>query len=227
MTVHHELPTTTDFATLAGEHHPAITIYAATSPVVSERERAEVAVKSAFDEAIARTLKLAPNKPEALSAKASRLNDLGQSGQAVAFGRKALALDPLNRSTIMTYGKALMNVGQLDESERQFHSATELYPEYEQAKYQLAMVLAGQPRLLLLDEPMAGMSQSESQRMTTLLQSLRGQYTMVLVEHDMDAVFALADRITVLVYGRSIACDHPDAIRNNAQVRAAYLGDDT
>lgn len=100
----------------------------------------------AFDEAIARTLKLAPNKPEALSAKASRLNDLGQSGQAVAFGRKALALDPLNRSTIMTYGKALMNVGQLDESERQFHSATELYPEYEQAKYQLAMVLAEKGR---------------------------------------------------------------------------------
>lgn len=97
----------------------------------------------------------------------------------------------------------------------------------EQRQLELAMVLAGQPRLLLLDEPMAGMSQSESQRMTTLLQSLRGHYTMLLVEHDMDAVFALADRITVLVYGRSIACDHPDAIRTNPQVRSAYLGDDT
>ena len=102
--------------------------------------------EKAFDEAIARTLKLAPNKPEALSAKASRLNDLGQSEQAVVFGRKALTLDPLNRSTIMTYGKALMNVGQLDESERQFHSATELYPDYEQAKYQLAMVLTEKGR---------------------------------------------------------------------------------
>ncbi|MBS0488533.1 tetratricopeptide repeat protein [Phenylobacterium sp.] len=102
--------------------------------------------EKAFDEAIARTLKLAPNKPEALSAKASRLNDLGQSEQAVVFGRKALTLDPLNRSTIMTYGKALMNIGQLDESERQFHSATELYPDYEQAKYQLAMVLTEKGR---------------------------------------------------------------------------------
>lgn len=102
--------------------------------------------EKAFDEAIARTLKLAPNKPEALSAKASRLNDLGQSEQAVVFGRKALTLDPLNRSTIMTYGKALMNVGRLDESERQFHSATELYPDYEQAKYQLAMVLTEKGR---------------------------------------------------------------------------------
>ncbi len=102
--------------------------------------------EKAFDEAIARTLKLAPNKPEALSAKASRLNDLGQSEQAVVFGRKALALDPLNRSTIMTYGKALMSIGELDESERQFHSATELYPDYEQAKYQLAMVLTEKGR---------------------------------------------------------------------------------
>jgi tetratricopeptide (TPR) repeat protein len=100
----------------------------------------------AFDEAIARTLKLAPNKPEALGAKASRLNDLGQAEQAVIFGRKALAIDPLNRSTIMTFGKALMNVGKLDESERQFHSATELYPDYEQAKYQLAMVLTEKGR---------------------------------------------------------------------------------
>lgn len=100
----------------------------------------------AFDEAIARTLKLAPNKPEALSAQASRLNDLGRSDEAVEFGRKALALDPLNRSTIMTYGKALMNVGQLDASEQQFHSATELYPDYDQAKYQLAMVLAEKGR---------------------------------------------------------------------------------
>lgn len=95
----------------------------------------------AFDEAIAMTLKLAPNKPEALSAQASRLNDLGKSAEAVAAGRKALAVDPLNRSTIMVLGKALMRVGKMDEAEAQFRSAVELYPDYKQAKYQLAMVL--------------------------------------------------------------------------------------
>lgn len=96
----------------------------------------------------------------------------------------------------------------------------------EQRQLELAMVLAGQPRLLLLDEPMAGMSQAESMQMTALLHSLKGQYGIILVEHDMDAVFRLADRITVLVYGRSIACGSPEQIRANPDVRAAYLGDD-
>ncbi|MCC2596071.1 ABC transporter ATP-binding protein [Pusillimonas sp. MFBS29] len=96
----------------------------------------------------------------------------------------------------------------------------------EQRQLELAMVLAGRPRLLLLDEPMAGMSQAESTQMTSLLLSLKGEYGIILVEHDMDAVFTLADRITVLVYGRSIACGTPDQIRANPDVRAAYLGDD-
>src|SRR5690606_8334554 len=94
----------------------------------------------------------------------------------------------------------------------------------EQRQLELAMVLAGQPRLLLLDEPMAGMSQAESLQMTTLLHGLKGQYGIVLVEHDMDAVFKLADRITVLVYGRNIACGVPEDIRAHPEVRAAYLG---
>lgn len=96
----------------------------------------------------------------------------------------------------------------------------------EQRQLELAMVLAGKPRLLLLDEPMAGMSQSESAHMTDLLLSLKGRYSIVLVEHDMDAVFRLADRITVLVYGRAIACGTPADIRVNPEVRAAYLGDE-
>ena len=87
------------------------------------------------------------------------------------------------------------------------------------------MALASQPRLLLLDEPMAGMGAEESARMVDLLRSLKGQRTLLLVEHDMDAVFALADRITVLVYGRAIATGTPEAIRANAEVRQAYLGD--
>ncbi len=96
----------------------------------------------------------------------------------------------------------------------------------EQRQLEIAMALAGSPRLLLLDEPMAGMGPEESQRMVEFLKRLKGSRTMLLVEHDMDAVFALADRITVLVYGRAIATGTPEEIRANAQVREAYLGDD-
>jgi branched-chain amino acid transport system ATP-binding protein len=91
---------------------------------------------------------------------------------------------------------------------------------------ELAMVLVSDPKVLLLDEPMAGMSQAESEEMVALLKSLKGQYAMLLVEHDMDAVFALADRIAVLVYGKVIAVGTPEAIRNDAAVREAYLGEE-
>jgi branched-chain amino acid transport system ATP-binding protein len=95
----------------------------------------------------------------------------------------------------------------------------------EQRELELAVALATKPQLLLLDEPMAGLGTTESARMVKLLQELRREVTIVLVEHDMEAVFALADRITVLVYGRVIASDVPAAIRQNEEVRRAYLGD--
>jgi branched-chain amino acid transport system ATP-binding protein len=95
----------------------------------------------------------------------------------------------------------------------------------EQRELELAVALATRPQLLLLDEPMAGLGSTESTRMVKLLQELRREVTIVLVEHDMDAVFALADRITVLVYGRVIASDLPAAIRSNEEVKRAYLGD--
>jgi branched-chain amino acid transport system ATP-binding protein len=95
----------------------------------------------------------------------------------------------------------------------------------EQRELELAVALATRPQLLLLDEPMAGLGVTESARMVKLLQELRKEVTIVLVEHDMDAVFALADRISVLVYGRVIACDVPAAIRQNEEVKRAYLGD--
>jgi len=90
---------------------------------------------------------------------------------------------------------------------------------------ELAMALAGQPRMLLLDEPMAGLGPEESARMVEMLRALKRELTILLVEHDMEAVFALADRITVLVYGRVIATGSPADIRANAQVREAYLGE--
>jgi branched-chain amino acid transport system ATP-binding protein len=91
---------------------------------------------------------------------------------------------------------------------------------------ELAMTLAAEPRFLLLDEPMAGMSAQESVAVTALLKGLKGRYTILLVEHDMDAVFALADRITVLVYGRVMFTGTPDEIRNHPEVRAVYLGEE-
>ena len=96
----------------------------------------------------------------------------------------------------------------------------------EQRQLEVAMALATRPRLLLLDEPMAGMGADESQRMIALLASLKRRHTIILVEHDMDAVFRLADRISVLVYGRVIATDTPERIKTNEEVRRAYLGED-
>jgi branched-chain amino acid transport system ATP-binding protein len=91
---------------------------------------------------------------------------------------------------------------------------------------ELAMTLAAQPKFLLLDEPMAGMSAQESAAVTELLRRLKRRYTILLVEHDMDAVFSLADRITVLVYGRVMFTGTPDEIREHPEVRAVYLGEE-
>jgi branched-chain amino acid transport system ATP-binding protein len=95
----------------------------------------------------------------------------------------------------------------------------------EHRQLEIAMALATGPRMLLLDEPMAGMGPEESARMVQTLRELKQEVTILLVEHDMEAVFALADRITVLVYGRVIAGGAPEAIRANADVRQAYLGE--
>ena len=95
----------------------------------------------------------------------------------------------------------------------------------EHRQLEIAMALATTPRMLLLDEPMAGMGPEESARMVKALRELKRELTILLIEHDMEAVFALADRITVLVYGRVIASGAPAEIRANADVRDAYLGE--
>jgi branched-chain amino acid transport system ATP-binding protein len=95
----------------------------------------------------------------------------------------------------------------------------------EHRQLELAMALATRPRMLLLDEPMAGLGPEESARMVATLRALKRELTILLIEHDMEAVFALADRITVLVYGRVIASGAPADIRANAEVRQAYLGE--
>ena len=96
----------------------------------------------------------------------------------------------------------------------------------EKRQLELAVALATEPKLLLLDEPLAGTGHEDAARVIDVLRRLKGRYAIVLIEHDMDAVFALADRISVLVYGRVIATGSPESVRASAEVRSAYLGEE-
>jgi branched-chain amino acid transport system ATP-binding protein len=107
------------------------------------------------------------------------------------------------------------------------HTPAGLLSHGEKRQLEVAVALATGPKLLLLDEPLAGTGKEESERVIATLRSLKTRYTLVLVEHDMDAVFSLADRISVLVYGRVIATGTPEAVRSNPEVRAAYLGEES
>ena len=109
--------------------------------------------------------------------------------------------------------------------EEKLNSRVDNLAHGEQRRLEVAMALAGDAQLLLLDEPLAGLGAQEAQQMISLLKSLKGQQTMLLIEHDMDAVFSLADRISVLVYGHIIATGRPEEIRANADVQQAYLGE--
>ncbi|MDH3598627.1 MAG: ABC transporter ATP-binding protein [Candidatus Tectomicrobia bacterium] len=120
---------------------------------------------------------------------------------------------------------AMTMLSQVGLAERSHYRASDV-SHGEHRQLEIAMALATRPKLLLLDEPMAGMGTEESTRMVDILRGLKGQTAMLLIEHDMDAVFALADRITVLVYGQVIASGSPDAIRADTSVRRAYLGED-
>lgn len=120
--------------------------------------------------------------------------------------------------------RALQALEQVRLLERASSRASEL-SHGERRQLEIAMALAADPEFLLLDEPMAGMGTEESQFMISLLKTLKDKRAILLVEHDMDAVFELADRISVLVYGRLIATGTPQDIRTNKQVREAYLGE--
>ena len=111
--------------------------------------------------------------------------------------------------------------------QHQLHGLAGALPHGAQRTLDVALALAAKPKLLLLDEPMAGMGPDESLQMVELIDTLRRDMAVLLIEHDMDAVFRLADRISVLVYGRVLTSGTPDAIRNNAEVQAVYLGTET
>ncbi|QSI33262.1 ATP-binding cassette domain-containing protein [Variovorax sp. RKNM96] len=143
----------------------------------------------------------------------------GASGRSMAFWKPVWKDQELVRPA----RDLLARVGLADRAERRVSALA----HGARRQLEIAMTLALRPRVMLLDEPMAGMSHHESADMVRLLQTLRGSCAIVLVEHDMDAVFALADRITVIVRGRHIATGTADEIRDNQEVRAAYLGDAT
>ena len=111
--------------------------------------------------------------------------------------------------------------------QHQLHGLAGALPHGAQRTLDVALALAAKPKLLLLDEPMAGMGPDESLQMVELIDTLRRDMAVLLIEHDMDAVFRLADRISVLVYGRVLTSGIPCAIRNNAEVQAVYLGTET
>ena len=139
------------------------------------------------------------------------------AGHSFQFWRDARKERDLREAALA----ALARVGLADRADRQASALS----HGEHRQIELAMALAGKPRMLLLDEPMAGLGTDESARMVKLLRDLKREYTILLIEHDMEAVFALADRISVLVYGRVIASGAPEAIRANKDVRDAYLGE--
>jgi branched-chain amino acid transport system ATP-binding protein len=141
-----------------------------------------------------------------------------RSGSSFRFFGDAAAERPLNDAAMALLhrfglaGRAATPAGQMSHGEKR--------------QLEFAIALAAKPKLLLLDEPLAGTSHDESRHLIATLQQLRRELPIVLIEHDMDAVFALADRVSVLVYGRIIASGSPQSIRDNAQVRAAYLGEE-
>lgn len=144
---------------------------------------------------------------------------IGATGNAFGFWRSMMK----SRTAVASAEQALQETRM--ESRAQMLAGELGYGERRQLE--LAMALAARPRFLLLDEPMAGMSVQESASVVELLRSLKGHYSILLIEHDMDAVFALADRITVLVYGRAAFSGTPDEIRNHPEVRAIYLGEES
>lgn len=126
-----------------------------------------------------------------------------------------------DRELIDVAMKSLETVGLHDRADRLVANVS----HGEQRQLEVAMALAMQPKMLLLDEPMAGMGKEETLKMVDILSRLAGEKTILMVEHDMDAVFSLADRLSVLVNGHIIATDTVENIRSNIEVQRAYLGE--
>jgi len=138
-------------------------------------------------------------------------------GHSFRFWRDARGEDELRKPALAALGRVGLDQRAGVRVDKLSHG--------EHRQLEIAMALATEPRLMLLDEPMAGMGPEESARMVHMLRQLKGSVTILLIEHDMEAVFALADRLTVLVDGRIIASGRPETVRADAAVRQAYLGE--
>ena len=141
-----------------------------------------------------------------------------RSGSSFRFFRSVDQEAPLQATAMV----ALREAG-LDQ---RAHILAKSLSHGEHRRLELAIALATEPKVLLLDEPLAGVGGEDADTFVENLQKLKGRFTMVLIEHDMDAVFALADRVSVLVYGKLIATGTPEEIRSDPEVRAAYLGEE-
>jgi branched-chain amino acid transport system ATP-binding protein len=167
---------------------------------------------------LARTFQITSVLPEFSALENVAVAVQARSGTSLRFFRQADAEAALNEAAMM----ALIDV---DLADRANVLAGHL-SHGEKRALELAIALAMKPKLLLLDEPMAGTGREETERLVAVLRRLKGRMPMVLVEHDMTAVFALADRISVLIYGRILASGTPEAVRRDPRVIAAYLGDE-
>jgi branched-chain amino acid transport system ATP-binding protein len=152
----------------------------------------------------------------------SVLDNMALALQAVS-GSSLRAWRPVARETAL-FDQARSVLAEVGLDAKADHAIDQL-SHGERRALEVGMALASRPRLVLLDEPMAGMGQEESARIEQLIGTLRQRSTVVLIEHDVDAVFRLADRVSVLVGGRVIASGEPDAVRRHPEVIAAYLGD--
>lgn len=167
---------------------------------------------------LARSFQITNILPEFTALENVALAVQAREGSSLSFFRAAADEAPLNTA-------ALVYLGQFGLEGRAGTVAGAL-SHGEKRRLELAIAIATEPKLLLLDEPMAGAGSQETETLMQTLNGLRGRYSIMLVEHDMRAVFTLADRISVMVYGRIIATGEPDEIRKNAEVRTAYLGKD-
>ena len=141
-----------------------------------------------------------------------------RSGSSFRFFRNAATERALNEEAMA----ALERVALADRAHRVAGSLS----HGEKRQLEIAIALAMRPRCLLLDEPLAGTGHEESAALTELMAELKRDYAIILIEHDMDAVFRLADRVSVLVYGRIVATGDPERVRANPEVRTAYLGEE-
>jgi branched-chain amino acid transport system ATP-binding protein len=186
--------------------------------VLSGRDLAGVPVDARAALGVARTFQITSILADFSVLENVALAAQARAGSSFLFIRRVAREEALNNAAMA----ALTEVGLAD---RAAIAAGKL-SHGEKRALELAIALAARPGLLLLDEPMAGAGRSETEQLVAVLKKLKGRLPMLLVEHDMDAVFALADRISVLIYGRVIASGTPAEVRADPQVIAAYLGEE-